>query len=165
MIKVRFVQRYKSTVGSINILMESITDKMKKIFLLSVIIPAFLASVFSQENPRNGVSADFSHGKLRISGNGHFLIHEDGTPFFYPGDTAWELFHRLNKEESEKYLENRRAKDYFPHGVTRLIKDGEPGLLYLIKKMHSGMGNGSGKGNDRILVLDDTSKGFKAPGQ
>ena len=27
--------------------------------------------------------------------------------FFWLGDTAWELFHRLNREEADKYLKNR----------------------------------------------------------
>jgi len=67
---------------------------------------------FSQENPWQGVSVDLKHGKLKTSENSRFLIHEDGTPFFYLGDTGWELFHRLNKEETEKYLENRRAKGF-----------------------------------------------------
>ncbi len=39
-------------------------------------------------------------------------VFEDGTPFFYLGDTAWELFHRLSKEDAEKYLENRREKGF-----------------------------------------------------
>jgi hypothetical protein len=28
------------------------------------------------------------------------------------GGTAWELFHRLNKSETERYLENRREKGF-----------------------------------------------------
>ena len=67
---------------------------------------------FSQENTWKGPSVDLKHGKLKISENRRFLIHEDGTPFFYLGDTGWELFHRLNKEETEKYLENRRSKGF-----------------------------------------------------
>ncbi len=67
---------------------------------------------FSQEKPWQGPSADFSHGKLKISANKRFLVFEDGTPFFYLGDTGWELFHRLNKDESERYLENRRSKGF-----------------------------------------------------
>ena len=55
---------------------------------------------------------DFSHGPLRVSDNQRYLVHEDGTPFFYLGDTAWELFHRLNREEANRYLENRAAKGY-----------------------------------------------------
>jgi len=66
----------------------------------------------AQETKWKGKSIDFSHGKLMVSENKRFLVFEDGMPFFYLGDTAWELFHRLNKEETEKYLENRREKGF-----------------------------------------------------
>lgn len=59
-----------------------------------------------------GVSVDFKHGKLKVSDNHRYLVHADGAPFFYLGDTAWQLFSRLNREESERYLENRRAKGF-----------------------------------------------------
>lgn len=85
---------------------------MKKLILAAFIIFA-TANVFNaQENPWKGLSADFSHGRLKISDNKRFLVFADGTPFYYLGDTGWELFHRLNKEETEKYLENRRAKGF-----------------------------------------------------
>ena len=51
-----------------------------------------------------------SHGTLKVSANHHYLEFTDGTPFFYLGDTAWELFHRLNRDEASKYLENRASK-------------------------------------------------------
>jgi hypothetical protein len=57
-------------------------------------------------------SVDFRHGRLKVSENKRFLVHEDGTPFFYLGDTAWELFHRLNREEADKYLQNRATKGF-----------------------------------------------------
>jgi len=69
-------------------------------------------SISAQDILWNGPSVDFSHGKLRVSDNGRFLVHDDGTPFFYLGDPGWELFHRLNIEETEKYLENRRSKGF-----------------------------------------------------
>lgn len=50
--------------------------------------------------------------RLKISPNHRFLIQQDGSPFFYLGDTAWELFHRLNREEAERYLENRARKGF-----------------------------------------------------
>src|ERR1044072_6360683 len=46
-------------------------------------------------------------GPLKVSDNHRFLVHNDGSPFFYLGDTAWELLHRLNREEADRYLENR----------------------------------------------------------
>jgi len=55
---------------------------------------------------------DFAHGPLKVSENDRFFVHADGTPFFYLGDTAWELFHRLNREEADRYLEHRAANGY-----------------------------------------------------
>lgn len=49
---------------------------------------------------------------LRVSDNRRFLIHEDGAPFFYLGDTAWELFHRLSREETDLYLQDRAARGF-----------------------------------------------------
>ncbi|MGV3556666.1 glycoside hydrolase family 140 protein [Larkinella arboricola] len=54
----------------------------------------------------------FSHGRLRVSDNKRYLVHQDGTPFFWLGDTAWELFHRLNREDADRYLK-RRAEQGF----------------------------------------------------
>jgi hypothetical protein len=50
--------------------------------------------------------------RLKISDNHRFLVYEDGRPFFYLGDTAWELFHRLNREKAETYLKDRAAKGF-----------------------------------------------------
>lgn len=50
--------------------------------------------------------------RLQISANRRYLVFEDGHPFFWLGDTAWELFHRLREEEADFYLENRRAKGF-----------------------------------------------------
>jgi len=49
---------------------------------------------------------------LKISDNGRFIVKEDGTPFFWLGDTAWELFHKLNREEAEEYLSNRAKRRF-----------------------------------------------------
>ncbi|HMV51851.1 MAG TPA: DUF4038 domain-containing protein, partial [Blastocatellia bacterium] len=50
--------------------------------------------------------------RLKVSENRRYLQHEDGKPFFYLGDTAWELFHRLNREEATQYLTNRAQKGF-----------------------------------------------------
>jgi Protein of unknown function (DUF4038)/Putative collagen-binding domain of a collagenase len=49
---------------------------------------------------------------LKVSENKRFLMTEAGKPFFYLGDTAWELFHRLTREEAETYLKHRAANGY-----------------------------------------------------
>ena len=50
--------------------------------------------------------------RLKVSENKRFLQYEDGRPFFYLGDTAWELFHRLNREEADLYLKDRADKGF-----------------------------------------------------
>lgn len=49
---------------------------------------------------------------LKVSANRRFLVHEDGTPFFYLGDTAWELFHRCTLDEADRFLADRAAKGF-----------------------------------------------------
>lgn len=49
---------------------------------------------------------------LRISENRRFLVTSTGQPFFYLGDTAWELFHRATREDATLYLENRAKLGY-----------------------------------------------------
>jgi hypothetical protein len=50
--------------------------------------------------------------KLRVSSNGRFLIHDDGSPFYWFGDTAWELFHRASREDAERYLAKRAGQRF-----------------------------------------------------
>lgn len=49
---------------------------------------------------------------LKVSENHRYLVTDKGEPFFWLGDTAWELFHRLNREEAELYLNNRAERRY-----------------------------------------------------
>ena len=49
---------------------------------------------------------------LRVSDDARYLVYADGRPFFYLGDTAWELIHRLNREEVDRYLQNRAQKGF-----------------------------------------------------
>ncbi|WP_458122083.1 glycoside hydrolase family 140 protein [Paenibacillus sp. Z6-24] len=49
---------------------------------------------------------------LQISDNQRFLVTEDGHPFFWLADTAWELLHRLNREDTEYYLHIRAAQGF-----------------------------------------------------
>ena len=59
-----------------------------------------------------GPSIDLRHGPIRVSDNARFLQHADGAPFFWLGDTVWEIFHRATREEAELLLEKRRTQGY-----------------------------------------------------
>lgn len=50
--------------------------------------------------------------RINISENRRYLVDEQGRPFFYLADTAWELFHRLNREEADMYLRDRAHKGF-----------------------------------------------------
>ena len=76
---------------------------MKKAVLLTVLI--VLGTLAGAKNP-------VVPGPLAVSANKRYLVQADGTPFFWLGDTAWELFHRLNREEADRYLK-RRAEQGF----------------------------------------------------
>ena len=48
----------------------------------------------------------------KLTVKGRYLAWEDGEPFFYLGDTAWEIFHRLSREEMEHYFAQRARQGY-----------------------------------------------------
>lgn len=49
---------------------------------------------------------------LSVSENGRRLVHADGSPFFWLADTAWELFHRLDRDAVRTYLDDRTEKGF-----------------------------------------------------
>src|SRR3977135_3463725 len=49
---------------------------------------------------------------LKVSNDKHFLVTSDGKPFFWLGDTGWELFHRLNKQNAEIYFKKRSEQRF-----------------------------------------------------
>jgi hypothetical protein len=49
---------------------------------------------------------------LTVSDNNQYIQLTEGKPFFWLGDTAWELFHRLNREDAKMYLEDRADKGF-----------------------------------------------------
>ncbi len=49
---------------------------------------------------------------IKVNEAGTHLIKEDNRAFVWVGDTAWELFHRLSREEAVEYLQNRAEKGF-----------------------------------------------------
>jgi len=49
---------------------------------------------------------------LKVSTDRNYLVQHDNEPFFWLGGTAWELIHRLNREEVDKYLTDRASKGF-----------------------------------------------------
>ncbi len=78
--------------------------------LLSVARVAIAGLLAALSNPK--VTAAPALPRLQVSADGRHLVDDTGRPFFWLGDTAWELFHRLNRAESRHYLEDRARKRF-----------------------------------------------------
>jgi hypothetical protein len=76
---------------------------MKKYLILSWLLQIVCVSMAQKP---------FSGGRLKVSENNRYLVHSNGSPFFWLGDTAWELFHRLNREEADLYLKHRAEQGF-----------------------------------------------------
>ena len=100
---------------------------MKKIFFLL----AFYCTAIT-------LPAQFS-----ISANHRYLL-KDGKPFFWLGDTGWELFHRLSKEEADRYLKCRSEQGFT---VIQAV------VLAELDGLHTPNANG-----DTPLLNDDPTK-------
>ena len=50
------------------------------------------------------------HGSLKAEK--HYLVYDDGTPFFYMGDTNWAFLMGATREDAVKLIENRRKKGF-----------------------------------------------------
>jgi hypothetical protein len=54
----------------------------------------------------------WDNGRLKVSDNQRYLMHENGTPFFWQGETGWLLPERLDRAEAEWYLQRCREEGY-----------------------------------------------------
>ena len=59
-----------------------------------------------------GIYKPWKNGKLKVSENHRYLVHENGKPFFWLGNTAWLLPERLNRDDVEFYLTREREEGY-----------------------------------------------------
>jgi len=85
---------------------------------------------------------------LRVSQNKRFLATENGDPFFWTGDTGWLLFTKLNREDAERYFEDRRQKGF---NVIQVM------VLHNTKKAVNVYG-------DSALIDGDVERPFTKPG-
>lgn len=77
-------------------------------WLVALVIAAGCGSVNAQET-RAPVA---TRHPAQVSSNGRFLLDQAGQPFFWLGDTAWELFHRPTLDEADHYLRDRASKGF-----------------------------------------------------
>jgi len=76
---------------------------MKRILLLFVLLASLTVS--AQKAP-------WENGRLQVSANHRFLQHENGTPFFWLGDTGWLTASRLNQGNMDYYFSVLKSKGF-----------------------------------------------------
>ncbi|RPI04943.1 MAG: DUF4038 domain-containing protein [Ignavibacteriae bacterium] len=79
--------------------------KRKKSFFLLFAVAFFLVTPEATCHP-------WTNGRVIVSSNGRFLQYENGTPFFWLGDTGWRLCEKLNRMETRAYLKDRSEKEF-----------------------------------------------------
>ena len=93
---------------------------------------------------------------IQVSDNGRYFVDAQGEPFFWLGDTAWLLPKKLNREEVERYLDDRQRKEM---NVVQLMvlhnfgacenAYGVPALEdHDLSRIHMTAGNRPGVGNE-----------------
>ena len=70
---------------------------------------------FGANNAAEGaptVNKPWQNGKLTVSKNNRYIVHENGQPFFWLGNTSWLMPERLTREEVDFYLACERQAGY-----------------------------------------------------
>ncbi len=82
--------------------------------------------------------------KLLVHENKRYLCYEDGSPFFYLADTAWSLFHKLNREDAQEYFTVREEQGF--NAVQAVILSEHEGITtpnaygrYVLKQNENGI--------------------------
>ena len=78
---------------------------MKRIIIATLVVVGVAALTATAQKP-------WDNGRLRVSDNHQYLVHENGTPFFWLGNTAWLMPERLNRDEVEFYLTREHEQGY-----------------------------------------------------
>lgn len=90
-------------------------NRARAILPILLVLLLVLTSHSAPFEPSNGAAAaDRSQTPYpaRVSEDHRFLLDQFGKPFFYMGDTAWELFHRLTFQEADVYLKERARQKF-----------------------------------------------------
>lgn len=75
-------------------------------------IAVFLACGNADAQQENTMKYPAEKGRVVVSPDGRFLMFENGEPFYWFGDTAWQLFDKLTTDEARYYLKKRAEQGF-----------------------------------------------------
>lgn len=80
--------------------------------LIATLALSLLATACTPRQTASEAALPWENGRLTVSPDGRYLQHENGTPFFWMGNTGWLLPERLTREEADFFLETCRETGY-----------------------------------------------------
>jgi hypothetical protein len=86
--------------------------KSDLIILKSIILNVSLIFILILLIFNNGIAQSTRKGGVRISDNGHYFLDKSGKPFFWQGDTEWELFRYLTVKDARELLTERKKQGF-----------------------------------------------------
>ena len=78
-------------------------DMPLKLLFLMVLVLSVPGQTFTQSS-RNSL--------IDVSDNRRYFIYRDNKPFFWQGDTEWELFHLFSVQEAKAFLLERKKQAF-----------------------------------------------------
>lgn len=114
--------------------MKSVVRGMGRIGFRNVVTGCVLGILGVLGSEAVAAEKPWKHGDLQVSANQRYLVHEDGTPFFWLGDTGWLLPERLDRDEAAFYL--RRTADAGYNVVQVQVINGVPAVNAYGKMSH-----------------------------
>ncbi len=81
------------------------------LLLIAFCMLGVFENLYAQKN-KKGNYIPWKNGQLIVDEGGRYLRHQNGTPFFWLGETGWYLPARLDRDEAEYYLEQCKLKGY-----------------------------------------------------
>jgi len=74
-------------------------------FTLTIgLLGCLLTTLFASQDASAQARFPWDNGKLTVSANHRYLVHENGTPFFWLGDTGWLTASRLTRDNMAYYF-------------------------------------------------------------
>jgi hypothetical protein len=118
----------------------------------AVLVALSIAALPAAEPSRRPLS------RVQVHPGGHYLQTEDGAPFFWLGDTAWQLIHSTTREECSYYLATRARQGFNVVQTVVLAEfDGirTPSALGLVPLVNEDPARPDGRYFDRVVEIVD----------
>ncbi len=87
-------------------------EALKTLIGVATVPPLAMLGAHATEDASGTRQKARSLGRIEVHPSGHSLQTADGRPFFWLGDTAWQLIHYTTREECSYYIHTRARQGF-----------------------------------------------------